>query len=1082
MNKVFKKLISVLVIVCTISSVSLAATRPANAKGTVIGEGTAEDPFKLVLGEEIIDLYYKEGSSKFVYFEFTSGSYNSAAYMVEHNSDKERIRLTLLGTSEEYKNVKAEEGINYLQAGAKSLKTSSETNSGDEDSENKIDMQSPYYRITSTEKFGAFRNDGKRMNLGHSVDLGVVYNEDLLEQYNLLNTEYSTFYVFSKSNLPYSSAYKITDDQKENAKISYKMYNDNNRVDYTAYGTFEGSSTIKEKVKETTSSEKIDYVDRSYTNFGSVNVVYTFRGTSSEVEDSSEAVAGDIEKIISKFLISIGDLFVKLTKIGGDGGETIISVDTLVFNEYPNTMVDFWGDTEYMNTYAKSVITKWFNIFKAWAIIVYIILLVYIGIKTVLLSGTSEQKKVKGILEGWLEGLLLLFFLPFLFKYLIQINDAFVDIMRVNSKYSIHAYYTFENLYKDLGGQEDGEDSTTTILERLKNAKKTLAKDTLELQEGMRDLENEKQEIIDKLDDKDFWNGIGEWFEELAFNSSKDGVVNFYEKREGLTISKDGVTKDADAIDEDITEISKEFFSSGDNITTYLTKDEIEKAINENEELQNLIKDYVYNLEYTFENGRAITVTELEKFHDKVKSFAENIIKREAENIISNNYEVMKEALEKEIAEKQAKMDELDEVILKIENGDADLMGDMRRKAGKTYRIFYVIVWYILLFELIILLIMYYKRLFMLMILVIVFPLVTLAYAYGKSKGGKPTVFKNWVQEYIVNVFIQSIHAILYVTLVEAGYSVYIADNDNWLIFVLALTGLIIVEPIFKNIIGVKGSTVSDLTKSGAKAFAAAYAAKSVASTITSTGKDLENIDNQYKNNEVDVKKKDAKEDKRTNTKRLERDNKVRKDGTKTEAEKKEQLRKNKEKDKEEDKKKEEARKDKAQKRAKKRQRQMRARLLKNSAAAFGTVVGGIAAGGDPQDFVKAAGIANALSGTNQKPIKATKEAEKLDKERKAAEEEEKQKKQREKDLERAKKSNGENSGNSGENENSGGNGNSGGGSDSGGPIFESADGISNRARTSQRNPQFASRYAQRLEEEKVYTKKKYHFREEDSN
>ena len=52
--KKFSMLIVILIMVCTISTISYA-------KGTVSGSGTAEDPYKLVLGESIIDIYYAEG-------------------------------------------------------------------------------------------------------------------------------------------------------------------------------------------------------------------------------------------------------------------------------------------------------------------------------------------------------------------------------------------------------------------------------------------------------------------------------------------------------------------------------------------------------------------------------------------------------------------------------------------------------------------------------------------------------------------------------------------------------------------------------------------------------------------------------------------------------------------------------------------------------------------------------------------------------------------------------------------------------------------------------------------------------------
>ena len=85
MNKL-RSAISIIVLICTISTVSYA-------KGTVSGKGTMENPYELVLGESIIDIYYgkdkkeNEDEESYIpfYFTFKSGSVNAANYMVDHN-------------------------------------------------------------------------------------------------------------------------------------------------------------------------------------------------------------------------------------------------------------------------------------------------------------------------------------------------------------------------------------------------------------------------------------------------------------------------------------------------------------------------------------------------------------------------------------------------------------------------------------------------------------------------------------------------------------------------------------------------------------------------------------------------------------------------------------------------------------------------------------------------------------------------------------------------------------------------------------------------------------------------------------
>ena len=73
-------------------------------------DGTKEKPFVLSMGDGIIDVYYADENAKEndkesykdFYFRFTknNSTVTSANYMVEHNSDKHRVRFTLMGTSE----------------------------------------------------------------------------------------------------------------------------------------------------------------------------------------------------------------------------------------------------------------------------------------------------------------------------------------------------------------------------------------------------------------------------------------------------------------------------------------------------------------------------------------------------------------------------------------------------------------------------------------------------------------------------------------------------------------------------------------------------------------------------------------------------------------------------------------------------------------------------------------------------------------------------------------------------------------------------------------------------------------------
>lgn len=433
MNKIFKNLIIIFVMFCTISTVSFAKNMTnANGVGTVtwdekkvtrdIRPGSKELPYELVMGEPVIDIYYgKYVADQNIYFEFTSGSINAGNYLIDHNSSKKRIRLTLIGTSQEDLRVASEEGNLYKQAGAITYSPDIED----------FKVSKPFYNITVAESFKCSKSPYNEVTNKEEYDEWLYYMCDNKIQVDsmvknttslansFLNVKesilasnvatYSASYVFSKSNIPYKKAYKITESQ---LCTHYPCKTNDNLEFYWA-------TASKKEIKYDGSSrgaggcfagEDIlyDATDAMYYKvLGDVQVIYCFNGTSSAT--LSEKKAGWLESIISKIFISVGDVFVKISGISGAGviekatsANAAVTLDSLIFNEYPNTIVNFFGDTGYTNAKAKKVIEFWFDVFKAWAIIIFIVLLIYIGIKTVLVSGTAEQKKVKGMLEGWL--------------------------------------------------------------------------------------------------------------------------------------------------------------------------------------------------------------------------------------------------------------------------------------------------------------------------------------------------------------------------------------------------------------------------------------------------------------------------------------------------------------------------------------------------------------------------------------------------------------------------------------------------------------------------------------------------------
>lgn len=950
--KKIKYLVCMIVVFCTISTVSYAKQV---VKYSTDQDGSEENPFLLTLGEGIIDVYYadenaeedRKESYKDFYFRFNNSKQgvNAANYLLDHNSDKHRVRFTLIGTTEQDLQVASSRGLNYFQAGAKTVVQDSdnleEESSAINNKENELkkEIQIPYYTINAKEKFATTNEKGEHLQHNVTLSNGFIRVDSTLGA-NVSN--YSTSYIFVKYNSDYGDVYTITNEQ-----ISRKA-----KIDFLNEGKF--YFTDSNKIVNT-KDEKVTYIFQDHEK---VNVTYQFNTTHSEISDAEDEQAPLVERILSKIFITFGDALVTITKLGGevvDNEATMfVTMDSLVFNEYPKTIVDLWGETGSTNAYAKKVVNFWFKVFEAWAIALYIIMLVYIGIKTALSSGTPQQKQIKPMIEGWIVGLLLLFCMPFLFKYVITLNDTLVDIVRTHSKYSVYAYYTFEEEYKSLGGKQDGEDSLTSIVDKLVNAKENLEKDVAE-----------KQQEIDEDDEEYEW--ILEEYEELLndqnilSNSAKETmeiIHELYESDYGYQLRNGEKVMTTDQIYDEMLSIANTYIQDKD-FFNYETK-EVDASFSEG--LKSIMKEYIANFKVCDSDG-----VEVEKsfngydhwyterlqqglsdlYRDNISDLVENIVKL-------NGYSKLLEEERAELTKKQEKIYSLEKAIERAEDNDTDLIGIMRNKAGKSLKFLYVLVWLMLVFQVILLLILYYKRLFMIAVLVAIFPLVALAYTYEKTKGGKSTIFRNWMQEYLINVFIQSIHAILYVVLVELGYTIFIADGDNWLIFAIASWALTGAEPIFKTLIGIKGdSTLKGLKDYAKSADTIGLTGLAMVGGIFKTASDISKIDDQNRNQEAEIEKKNAKADKRTKTKRKEEENEIKRKYGEKSSEGKRLLEEKKKREEREDKKKKEKRK----RAIKRRRNQTRARMV-------GRAIGNVAQAGAAVTAALATGNENTAAST----------------------------------------------------------------------------------------------------------------------
>ncbi len=304
----------------------------------------------------------------------------------------------------------------------------------------------------------------------------------------------------------------------------------------------------------------------------------------------------------------------------------------------------------------------------------------------------------------------------------------------------------------------------------------------------------------------------------------------------------------------------------------------------------------------------------------------------------------------------QGEIAEMEEALAIFEK-NLDLEGALKERAATSYRLVLVFLWYIVMYQLVVMMFLYYKRLITVSVLIIIFPLIMAFYAFEKFMGiDKPAGYSTWIKEFLANVFVQCVHAMLYVTLVETGLKLYESDSDNWLLLLLSITILMPMENIMKSILGLKGSTVANMGDSAKKGAAVVGGAVATAKLARQghTNKDKENERKNINAREKDINKKNATKDKKEQAKRNKQDQKLqqkveRGEMSADDAKKLQKQRDEKRSQKDETKKKKRAAAKKRREASDKRRKTIN--NIRTVAAVGTSIATTLAAGGDPEDM-----------------------------------------------------------------------------------------------------------------------------------
>lgn len=143
-----------------------------------------------------------------------------------------------------------------------------------------------------------------------------------------------------------------------------------------------------------------------------------------------------------------------------------VTMDDLIFNNYPETQISFFkGDSNTTDDSGSGIvaalsgtISTWYSIFRKIAVVVYLILLVYMGVRIMLSSTGEKMAMYKKLFMYWCIGVAILFLYPYVMKYTIELNNTFVKLIENSKSTSLGA-----NDMKATTAQSESVDSLLVI-------------------------------------------------------------------------------------------------------------------------------------------------------------------------------------------------------------------------------------------------------------------------------------------------------------------------------------------------------------------------------------------------------------------------------------------------------------------------------------------------------------------------------------------------------------------------------------------------------------------------------------------
>ena len=131
-----------------------------------------------------------------------------------------------------------------------------------------------------------------------------------------------------------------------------------------------------------------------------------------------------------------------------------ITLEKIVYNEVPLFDVNVFAgenaggetvDEDTLVATIRTLVANWYYVFRLIAIIGLLIILIYIGIKMAISTVAEEKAKYKSLFVNWLVAFVIVFFMQYFMIFVMQINQALIDIFKEIGK-SLNLYETVRSL------------------------------------------------------------------------------------------------------------------------------------------------------------------------------------------------------------------------------------------------------------------------------------------------------------------------------------------------------------------------------------------------------------------------------------------------------------------------------------------------------------------------------------------------------------------------------------------------------------------------------------------------------------